>query len=349
MAYPVPKHSRSQINRVGAILVRGATSTSELHAAMNVLSHWRACHGYPVNTFQATLRKRLMQIDRTALVAQRLKRSASIVAKLKRFEGMMLARMQDIGGLRGVVGTLRGVRELQSVYEDTGRLEHELISTDDYIAAPKSDGYRSAHMVFRYQNDKAPEYNGLRLELQLRTRLQHAWATAVETMGTFLGQELKLQQGEAHWLRFFELTSSAFAHMERAPLVPGHHQMDKDTTFWAVADLESQLNVLQKLRGFALAANAITTTGKKSSGYHLVILDSLRKRVQVRPYAFTELERAMEDYSAAERSAIYGEKIEAVLVSAGPIESLKRAYPNYFLDTHEFIFKVKRIIDSVKA
>jgi putative GTP pyrophosphokinase len=347
MAFPIPKHSRSQINRVGEILVRGASSNSELNSSIDVLSHWRACHGYPVNTFQSTLRKRLSQIDKTALVAQRLKRSASIVAKLKRFEGMMLARMQDIGGLRSVVSNMQSVRKLQATYEDVGRLEHRLISVDDYIVEPKTDGYRSVHLVFNYQNENAAAYNGLRLELQLRTALQHAWATAVETMGTFLGQELKLREGEAHWLRFFELTSSAFAHIERSPLVPGHHLMDKATTFWAVADLESQLNVLQKLRGFALAANAITTTGKKSSGYHLVILDSIKKRVQIRPYSFSELERAMEDYATAERSAIQGDKIEAVLVSAGPIESLRRAYPNYFLDTHQFIRRVQRIIDEV--
>ena len=316
---------------------------------MDVLTHWRACHGYPVNTFQATLRKRLTHLDRNALVAQRLKRSASIVAKLKRFDGMKLARMQDIGGLRAVVENLAIVRTLQDAYEDDSRLVHELLCVDDYIGCPKPDGYRSVHLVFRYKNESESAYDGLRLELQLRTRLQHAWATAVETMGTFLGQALKLQQGEPEWLKFFEMASNAFAFLEKAPLIPGHHLMDKETTFWALADSEEQLNVLQKLRGFALAANAITTTGRKSSGYHLVVLDSLKKKVFVRPYAFQELDRAMEDYANAEKRAIQGEKIEAVLVSAGPIDSLKRAYPNYFLDTHEFIRRVQRIVSSYRS
>ena len=34
-------------------------------------------------------------------------------------------------------------------------------------------------------------------------------------MGTFLGQGLKARQGESHWLRFFELVSSAFAPIEK--------------------------------------------------------------------------------------------------------------------------------------
>jgi len=59
------------------------------------------------------------------------------------------------------------------------------------------------------------------VELQLRIKLQHAWATAVETMGTFLGQGLKARQGESHGLRFFDLVSFAFAHIEKAPRIPG--------------------------------------------------------------------------------------------------------------------------------
>ena len=74
-----------------------------------------------------------------------------------------------------------------------------------------------------------------------------------------------------------------------------------------------------------------------------MILDSLNKQVFVRPYSFTELDQAMNDYAAAEKRAIHGEKIEAVLVSAGPIESLKRAYPNYFLDTKQFLLALSRI------
>jgi hypothetical protein len=67
----------------------------------------------------------------------------------------------------------------------------------------------------------ASTYNGLRIEMQLRSRLQHAWATAVETVGTFLRQALKSSQGEGAWLKFFALMGSALARREHTPLVPG--------------------------------------------------------------------------------------------------------------------------------
>jgi Region found in RelA / SpoT proteins len=98
---------------------------------------------------------------------------------------MQLARMQDIGGIRAILGTMKKVRRLERVYRER-KLQHELVSSKDYIAEPKTDGYRGIHLIYRYKNLQESSYNGLLLELQLRTKLQHAWATAVETMGTFL-------------------------------------------------------------------------------------------------------------------------------------------------------------------
>lgn len=204
-----PLFSRSQVDKAGDILCQPApdTYTSERIDneiwAYDVLSNWRACHNYPINTFQATLRNRLENIDAEATVAQRLKRFPSIVLKLRRFPGMKAARMQDIGGLRAIVKSVNDVRKLETTYRTaTPSFRHKLVSSKDYIAHPKPDGYRSVHLVYRYQNVRTPDINGLLLELQLRSRLQHAWATAVETMGTFLGQALKSGYGDSRWRAF---------------------------------------------------------------------------------------------------------------------------------------------------
>lgn len=44
--------------------------------------------------------------------------------------------------------------------------------------------------------------------------MQHAWATAVETLGFFKKQSLKSSSGDAKWLVFFQLASAAFARVE---------------------------------------------------------------------------------------------------------------------------------------
>lgn len=344
MAFAALKFSKAEVNRAGKILASDNPSQNlvEWFWAYEVLANWRACHGYPINTFQATLRNRLQGIDRQAIVAQRLKRAPSVIAKLLRFPSMKLGQMQDIGGLRAIVSKLSNVRKLEKLYRSRS-FKHELVSSKDYIKNPKSDGYRSIHLVYRYSNDKAPAYNGLLLELQLRTKLQHAWATAVETMGTFLGQALKSGQGDLPWRNFFEVSSAAFTHLERTPAVPGFKIFSRQEVFSKLAKAESELHVLSKLEGFSIAANKITS--EKGLGvYHLVVLDSANRAVIIHPYPKTQLELANKKYAEIEERIQDGEQIEAVLVSAGPVEALKKAYPNYFLDTREFVSKINQII-----
>ena len=343
MAYVEPQYTKGQVNRAGEILSNLASNSDADQAwADLVLANWRACHGYPINTFQALLRLRLKKIDKSAIVAQRMKRAPSIISKLQRFEGMRLARMQDIGGLRAIVSSVPRVRKLESMYRES-KFKHALISSKDYILEPKSDGYRGIHLIYKYANPIAPAYDGLTLELQLRTRLQHAWATAVETMGTFLGQALKSGQGEQQWRGFFSKASAALAVIEKTPAVPGFENYTAKEIFRAVSEAEKELRVLEKLNGFAIAADKITTE-RGQGAYHLVALNSQDRTVQIRPYSISRLAQANLDYAELEKRTQMGEPVEAVLVSAGPVDALRKAYPNYFLDTQAFVAQIRKVI-----
>ena len=259
---------------------------------------------------------------------------------------MKLARMQDIAGVRGIVSRMNHLRDAQAQYQEEGRLEHQLVGLDDYILSPKPDGYRSLHLVFKYRNLSNPAFDGMQVELQLRTKLQHAWATAVETMGTFVGQALKSRQGESHWLRFFELTSSAFAHVEECPRVPAWAGLNFEETCLAVRQAELQLGVLDKLEGFSVAVSGISdhSTFPRKYFYHVVVLDSLDRKVTMIPFSEREFEQAVAEYDQIERRVIAGERIDVFLVSAGPVKSLKKAYPNFFLDTGLFVREVRKLI-----
>ena len=203
MTVPTPKYSRTQVNKAGNILLDSNPPDSEFEWAIEVLNNWRSCHAYPINNFQATLRDKIFRLGfKKPIVAQRLKRQTSILNKLNRFDSMKLSQMQDIGGLRAVVNTLKQVRLLEDDYLNSN-FKHTPMKTTDYINNPKSSGYRSVHLIYKYRNKSKPAYDGLLIELQIRTKLQHAWATAVETMGTFLKQALKSSEGEREWLEFF--------------------------------------------------------------------------------------------------------------------------------------------------
>lgn len=345
MKWPTPQFTRKKVTRAGEILSSPSSSQSDRASALEVVNNWRSCHGYPINTFQATLRLKLKKIDPQAIVAQRLKRLPSIVEKLKRFESMQLARMQDIGGLRAVVASLPKARELEQSYRSSG-FRHELADSRDYILSPKKSGYRSIHLVYRYNNPSAPDYNNLLVELQIRTRLQHAWATAVETMGTFLNHALKSSEGPEEWLEFFALCGSAFAHLEDMPPVPGYEKLNKLENYRAVALKARELEVEDRLRAFTVAVDSITRDNKPGT-YHLLILYPETKTVQVFTYGQARLAEATDHYAKVEERLTSGEPIQAVLVAAGPVKNLRNAYPNYFLDTEQFLRHLKKIRRSV--
>ena len=344
----VPQESKKQINKAGKSLANyEGFNQKESDWALDLTSRWRACHAYPINTFQATLRTKIRRYGSKPIVAQRLKRMPTIIDKLKRYSAMQLTTMQDIAGIRAVLSKVTQAEKLAEEYLNSS-FSHELISQKDYIEIPRDeDGYRSIHLIYQYRNKRNPHYDGLRIELQIRSRLQHIWATAVETMGTFLGQALKSRQGDTAWLDFFAITSSAFAHLENRPPLPRFRKLSREQTFGAVATAEINLKALKMMNGFSVAAQNIKPG--RGNSYHLIILDSLKNNITVIPYDRDSFKQAVSDYSQYEKEAAKGQKIEPVLVSAGRLDQLQRAYPNFFLDISEFDRRVRNIVGNQRT
>src|SRR5512139_2298141 len=97
MEWATLKYSKKAVNRAGEVLVaEDNVSTDAFFAALDVISNWRACHNFPLNTFQVGLRRYASKIDDGCIVAQRIKRLSSIGLKLERFPKMTLSQMQDI-------------------------------------------------------------------------------------------------------------------------------------------------------------------------------------------------------------------------------------------------------------
>ena len=344
MAYAVPNFSRKQITRAGNVLVNPGVTRGEFSDALELINYWRACHAYPVNTFQATLRSRLKRLGFDFIVATRLKRIPSIEKKLLINPGMQLARMQDVGGLRAIVSSTRQVRALQDIYSDES-LTHELIATDDYILNPKKSGYRSVHLIYKYRNPLSPKHDGLCLELQIRTKVQHMWATAVETVGTFLNQALKSSEGEEAWLEYFRTVGAAFAVQERSPVEESFANLSRAELYDRVRTLGSELDVRRKLDAFSVAAQHINN--QSTGSYHLIVLNAAEKTVEIRSFGKRRLEEANAAYANAEKAASRSSQdVQPVLVATDSMHKLRRAYPNYFLDTKEFLRAVGRIETS---
>lgn len=320
------KYSKSAVNKAGVALISNDISLHD--EAKAILDNWRACHVSPLNSFQTSLRQKLKQIDPDALVSQRLKRTPSIISKLERNPGMNLARMQDIGGIRAVVSNMREVRALEDYYKKGTQVFTIVKGGKDYINYPKESGYRSVHQIFKCKN-------GFSIELQIRTQIQHSWATAVETMGTFLNHSLKSSEGPEEWLKFFSLASSAFSVLESTPRIAEYQQLTDEETFELLIEKEKELNVVSKLSGFRVVVKRITDDRKKGK-YHLIILDLEKRMANIKSFEAKDVHLANEKYSEIEEEVRKGKNIQVVLVASESISALKKAYPSYFLDSQHF-------------
>ena len=356
MAWGKQKYDKFEINNAGKILINDKSSEEEKDRALEILNNWRAVHSYPMHIFQMRLRNKSQKVDKNSLTAQRLKRVPAILYKLKRsYNGrkpsMKLFQMQDIGGCRAVLSNISEARKLCDNYYLKGDLKHKKVNFKDYIDKPKEDGYRSIHLVYEYKSDKdrKKEFNGLRVEVQIRSKLQHIWATAIETVDFFTRQAIKSSEGHPDWVDFFKLVSSAFAKMENCPCIP-HTPEDEKELYSKIKEKEKELNVISKMAGWTSAmrffGEKIKAKSKKKVQFFLLELDILGEKLNITSYAKEEEQKAIVEYSTLEKRHSGRKDYDVVLVGVDTANDLQKAYPNYFVDTTEFLNNLKKIINK---
>lgn len=329
--------TRKEIERAGGILREPPNweAIDDFIAAYQVMDAWRASHAFPLNTIQMTLRRRASAIDNHSEIVQRLKRAPSVVAKLQRYPDMQLSRMQDLGGCRAIVDSVESVYAIRDAY-GRSRDRHSLTNEKDYIKEPQASGYRGIHLIYKYSSDRVKSFNGHRIEIQLRTRVQHAWATAVEIAGIFVSKPLKSSIGPTEWLEFFKYVSSAFSLVEGTQCL--HAQLSKEEVIGKIMELDGSIDARRKLREFSAAHKSIAQIKRKSHSHFILILDKSAQSTAIE--AFDSFNKASDRYSELEQSDLENEANETkdvVLVAADSIESVTAAYPNYFADTKEFL------------
>ena len=300
---------------------------------------WRSSNAFPLNTIQMTLRRRASQIDKGAEVVQRLKRAPSVISKLRRFRDMQLSRMQDLGGCRAIVrddGKIATIREEYTKSRD----RHELATERDYITLPQDSGYRGVHLIYKHSSDRSKDYNGHRIEVQLRTRIQHAWATAVEISGIYVRTSLKSSIGPSQWFDFFKYASSAFSILEDSPRL--HSRLSEKEVIISLRTCDQEIDARNKLRSFTGAHEFISKHRRKSDSHFILILHLFEQETTIE--AFGSISQASRRYAELEKLHISNDLIDVVLVAAENIESVTHAYPNYFADTRQFIRHMDQVL-----
>lgn len=204
--------SKSQVKKAGSTLrkyLRGDLTDEDLFlGALDTVEVWRRAHSGPLVSANNGLRSRCKTIGVESEVTQRLKRSQTILDKLRRQPNLDLSRMQDIGGCRAVVSDKDDLRRLEAQILKTFK---DPVSHKDYIACPRVSGYRGVHLVVEYQERC--------IEIQLRTETMHDWALAAEQFSGMTGENLK-QDGDHPIQEFLKVAAEMLALREDGVDVP---------------------------------------------------------------------------------------------------------------------------------
>jgi putative GTP pyrophosphokinase len=322
-----PGGSKKRVTKAGENVRNGTASQEDL----KVIDEWRSAHRNVLNTFQAILRNRTR--GKSIDVAQRHKRKKTIFDKLLRLPGMQLVRMDDVAGCRLIFENIETLKKFRSDFHKA-RFRHKRRNEPekyDYIAKPKGTGYRGIHDIYEY-NVNSPEGKhlaGLYIEIQYRTAVQHAWATAVEVIGFITESQPKFQKGDVRYQRAMKLASEILARSHENTLGPIPEAENRDLVEEFLG-LDKELALFQTLRALNQAETDIS--GKKNT-----ILNFFGSG-ELEIYTFFYETDALRKLFDLEKS--FPEN-DIVLVRAETGEQVRSAFRNYFRDAREFISLVE--------
>lgn len=344
------------IRKIGEKLREGIELTEEEKLEFD---NFREAHNIIIKLFTIELKK--VNFSNQHLTASRNKRIETIISKLCRPEKPKLDRIHDIAGTRIIFENIKSLEDYIDILENTELVNFkEKINEDknryNYIKNPKSDGYRSIHKVFYYSsnipystlNEKSFNLENKKIELQLRTRLQHIWATTVEIYDIInksnikTGTHNKLETKEG---LFFKKCSLVFEgiesnDVEKIKININEIFRDKD-----LVEIYNRLKGIKNIKNIQLPKTLgsdevfilITDLNKGKTTFFTT--DPIEKNDKQDTFLINASYRRLEEKNTK------GEYI-LLLLTLGDIKKLKNVYPNYFLNTNKFISILKKYKDK---
>lgn len=350
-SFPIFECSMRQVLRAGEALKGEILWTKEAEPEIieifRIANNWRESHAYPMRSLRHEMIAKMRGLEMEGITAARLKRMRSIRKKLRAISAK-LNQIQDLGGCRAILPSIGEARRL--IDEIKNNSHHTLHNESDYINSPKIGGYRSHHLIFKFRGVSREEiYSGRRIEIQIRTRLQHSWATAVEAVGLFRREDMKAGQGNADWLRLFDLMSAELALAENCP--ESESASPRSERVREIRELDRSLHAVKTLRKLR---DAVRYTEKPRFSrdrpeYYRIEYNNTTDIVEVTEH-FLPIPALSELNKAEEYDNIHDDnRINTVFVEADKIEDLKEAYPNYFGDVELFNVNLQNITEGMAA
>lgn len=205
------KLSKTLVDKAGKALSNDSESDLDKYIQYTeAFDEYRKQHLEPLSKTTIELQQWLNNYGKEYFIAQRLKRKPQILRKLLRFSAR-LSQLQDIGGARIIVDKNSDVDHVVNYLNDRFKENTELtvIRKTDYRGEGRDDsGYRAYHVILERDNCK--------LELQIRSKIQHYWAETIERTSIVYGHYIKELDGDPLVINYFKTLSDLFYEIESA-------------------------------------------------------------------------------------------------------------------------------------
>ncbi len=319
--------SKTQIRKLGD-RIRSEISTGLDHVApadIEMLEEYRVSYKEYISSIFNKLYKESKGIRHDSITTYRLKRIESIIRKLSRYPKMELDRMSDVAGCRCILNNEDRVYKLRDLIHEKFHVSKE----NNYYKNPVASGYKSIHLyITESKADKWP------VEIQLRTKTDHNWATLVEIIDQLYEKSLKEGENDPQFDKFFLLMSrlKSLNMEERDELIKLTHELSVFENLYSVF-VQNYLRV---------RINWLKV--KKPKDHHFFVIEVRGDQPEILSFkSFSEAEKRYFEKFRADS----GSNIVLTYLPQSNFDNLEAAYSNYTLTTHTFIDDYFRLLSDV--
>ncbi|WP_374338634.1 RelA/SpoT domain-containing protein [Leeia sp.] len=334
--------SKSKIDKAGVALSKGAhLNEIELIQMEDVFDEYRKAHLQPLSETTLDIQRLLMDYGDSYYIAQRLKRKPQILRKLRRLS-VRLTQLQDIGGCRIIVKNNGDVDRISEYLKAKAKASSvfDILQTTDYRERGRDDtGYRSLHFILQRE--------GCKLELQIRSRMQHYWAESIERTSVIYGYHLKEKEGSPEVISYFKALSDVFYEMEAGREPSAEHKIEIDNLRYKCEGIMSASDRYKVFDSFVnedVIKTLIEKEARNTRGLNnwILVFDWNTGSFVSWDIVDRGSDGAVRKYIEYENMYQSDDGYEVVLIGSSDVSTVRKTHSHYFgIETYD------KILDSI--
>lgn len=319
------KYTGGDINRLGE-RIRECKNKHISDNDLDLLQAHRLSHTEPLFKVFQDLTQLKTKVQRSAIIAFRLKRISTIINKVIRKPDMQLNRMWDIAGIRIIFEDENSVRKMLQLIKDNYEVRG---AVRDRFSEPKRIGYKAIHVYI------TEPITGKVIEIQLRTLDTHNWATLVEITDVLYGTRLKEEDYESNpeWGRFHQIVSS-------------NKELDEEEANFLYKTLDKYDFISKLAETFRKNSSIVKKQWQNVGSRDKYFLIELSSESVPKLSSYSDYGKAEADYFEVYKND-EGALIVLTSIHKPSFEQISIAYANYILSYHKFIKDVQEILKTL--